>query len=139
MEKVLKIIRLGNASSKPAAVCLLNSYVNEEHERRVGELLREAGNWTVSLSFEILPEIREYERTSATVINAYVQPIMRSYLRRLRDGLKAEGYGGELYLMNSLGGTMAVEMAEAFPIQMIESGPTAGTLIATLVGSQVKS
>ena len=122
------------------AVCLLHGYLRPDHELELRDILAEqAPQYPVSLSHEVLPQIREYERTSATVINAYVQPVMRSYLRRLRDGLKAEGYGGELYLMNSLGGTMAVEMAEAFPIQMIESGPTAGTLVATLVGSQVKS
>jgi N-methylhydantoinase A/oxoprolinase/acetone carboxylase beta subunit len=119
------------------AVCLLHSYRNPEHELAVAALIaEEAPNLPVSLSHRVLPQIREYERTSATTINAYVQPIVRRYLRRLRDGLRAEGYAGELYLMTSLGGTMAVETAEAFPIQIVESGPTAGTLIASLIGAQ---
>ena len=120
------------------AVCLMHSYLRPEHEVALRELLlEEAPEIPVSLSHEVLPQIREYERTSATTINAYVQPLMRRYLRRLRDGLREEGYAGELYLMTSGGGTMTVETAEAFPIQIVESGPTAGTLIATLIGEQV--
>ncbi|HZQ08595.1 MAG TPA: hydantoinase/oxoprolinase family protein [Anaerolineae bacterium] len=120
------------------AVCLLHSYLRPEHELALRELIEEqAPNLPISLSHEVLPQIREYERTSATTINAYVQPIVRRYLHRLRDGLKAEGCEGTLYMMNSSGGTMMVETAEAFPIQIVESGPTAGTLIATLVGKQI--
>jgi N-methylhydantoinase A/oxoprolinase/acetone carboxylase beta subunit len=122
------------------AVCLLHSYRNPDHEQALDALIaEEAPNHPVSLSHRVLPQIREYERTSATTINAYVQPIVRRYLRRLRDGLRDEGYSGELYLMTSLGGTMAVETAEAFPVQIVESGPTAGTLIASLIGTQVQS
>ena len=109
------------------AVCLMHSYLKPDHELALGELLaEEAPEHPVSLSHQVLPQIREYERTSATTINAYVQPIVRRYLRRLRDGLKAEGYEGELYLMNSHGGTLAVKTAEAYPIQIVESGAHGG-------------
>lgn len=122
------------------AVCLLHAYLRPEHEVALRQILaEEAPHYPVSLSHEVLPQIREYERTSATTINAYVQPIVRRYLRHLRDGLKAEGCEGELYLMTSSGGTITMETAEAFPIQIIESGPTAGALIATLIGAQVST
>lgn len=122
------------------AVCLLHSYLRPDHELALRDVIAgEAPEHPVSLSHEVMPQIREFERTSATTINAYVQPIIRGYLRRLRDGLKAEGVGGELHLMTSSGGTMTVETAEAFPIQVVESGPAAGTLIAGLVGSQARA
>jgi len=121
------------------AVCLLHAYLRPDHELAMREVIaEEAPNYSISLSHEVMPQIREYERSSATVINAYVQPIVRKYLRRLQDGLKAEGCGGELYLMTSSGGTMTVDTAEAFPIQLVESGPAAGTLIASLIGLQVQ-
>ena len=119
------------------AVCLLHAYLQPDHELALRNILaEEAPEHPVSLSHEVLPQIREYERSSATVINAYVQPIIRRYLRRLQDGLKAENCGGELHLMTSSGGTMSVETAEAFPIHLVESGPVAGTLIASLIGTQ---
>jgi N-methylhydantoinase A/oxoprolinase/acetone carboxylase beta subunit len=120
------------------AVCLLHAYSRPEHEREVRELLREeAPDHPVSLSSDVLPQIREYERCSTTAINAYVQPIIRRYASQLRDGLAATGLPNEPYLMTSSGNTMTVETAEAFPAQLVESGPAGGALMASLIGRDI--
>ncbi len=90
----------------------------------------------VSLSHEVLPEMREYERTSATVMNAFVQPLMGRYLRALESGLNERGFAGELHLMTSSGGTVSRETAEAMPIQLVESGPAAGAFAAMFHGKR---
>ena len=131
------IERLKAEGVESIAVCLLNSYVNEEHERRVGELLREAGNWSVSLSFEILPEIREYERTSTTVVNAYVLPLVRTYLSVLHKELHCLGVEGPLRIMQSGGGITEAETATVRPVQIIESGPAAGVVAAASLGRRM--
>jgi len=119
------------------AVSLLHSYINPIHEQILGEIIhQEARDLAVSLSHEVLPQVREYERTSATAINAYVQPIVRSYLQHLKDGLRAEGMSCELYLMTSFGGAITVDIAQSFPIQLVESGPAAGTLVASRIGEK---
>jgi N-methylhydantoinase A len=119
------------------AVCLLHSYLNSRHEEEVFKLIRETTDIPVSLSHEVLPRIREYERFSATIINAYVQPVTHRYLGQLKAGLERRGIAGVLYLMTSSGGTMTSDTAERFPIQLVESGPAAGTLIAALTGRMV--
>jgi N-methylhydantoinase A len=120
------------------AVCLLHSYLLPTHELKIREIVTElADEIPVSLSHEVLPQIREFERCSATVINAYAQPIVKSYLKRLRAGLRAEGCETDLLLMTSSGGTITADIAEAFPIQLVESGPAAGTLAAAFYGSML--
>jgi N-methylhydantoinase A len=111
------------------AVALLHSYANAAHEQRVGAMLRE--RWPhldVSLSSDVLPAIREYERTSTTVINAYVLPVVRSYLRSLRRQLDDEGIRSPLLIMQSNGGVMSDEAAASKPAYIIESGPAAGVI-----------
>jgi N-methylhydantoinase A len=117
------------------AVVLLNSFVNPDHEHRVARLLaaRLPGVF-VSLSSEINPEIREYERTSTTVVNAYVQPLIRRYLESLERELQALGYAGRLYLMLSDGGVATADVAAGEPVRIIESGPAGGAVAAALVG-----
>src|SRR5262249_37436232 len=113
------------------AVCLLHSYINPVHERRVGESVAAlAPGIAVSLSSEVLPEIREYERTATTVVNAYVRPMMRAYLGRLGDRLRTVGFRGQLLIMLSSGGVTGVETASAFPVRIVESGPVAGVIMA---------
>ena len=85
----------------------------------------------ISLSSRVNPEIREYERTSTTVANAYVQPLMEKYLRRIEGQLKERGFRGNLYIMLSSGGITSVSMAEEFPIRLCESGPAAGALVSS--------
>ncbi|MBI3977815.1 MAG: hydantoinase/oxoprolinase family protein [Chloroflexi bacterium] len=123
------IRRLVGHGVESIAVCLLNAYANSAHERRIGELLRAlAPDCAVSLSSEVLPEVREYERTSTTVINAYLMPVVGQYLRRLDDRLRSFGLGGPLLIMQSNGGVMPVAAAMARPIHIVESGPAAGVI-----------
>jgi N-methylhydantoinase A len=131
------IDRLKAEGVESVAVCLLNSYVNAEHERRIGELLRETGDWTVSLSYEILPEIREYERTSTTVVNAYVLPVVHTYLLGLQVELNRLGVEGPLRIMQSGGGITEAETATERPVQIIESGPAAGVVAAAAMGKRM--
>ncbi len=93
-------------------------------------LAEEAPGITVSLSSEVAPEIRGYERTSITIANAYVRPLVEEYLLALEDRLRRLGFGGSLYIMLSNGGTSSVETACQFPVRLLESGPAAGALAA---------
>ena len=111
------------------AVCLLHSYRNPVHERRVRDIIEEISpGMPVSLSSDVLPEFREYERTTTTTINAYAKPITGRYLTRLEERVRAQGFEGELLMMQSSGGINSVAVAREFPVQIIESGPAAGTL-----------
>ena len=111
------------------AVCLINAYINPSHEQRIRDIIREiAPDCPVSLSSDVLPEMKEYERTSTTTLNAYAKPVASRYLTRLQQRLEGAGFGGELLLMQSSGGINSVGFAREFPVQIIESGPAAGTL-----------
>jgi N-methylhydantoinase A len=112
------------------AVCLLHSYADAAHERRTGEILRRRldGSAYVTLSSDILPEIREYERTSTAVVNAYIGPIVRRYVSALSSRLKAAGVDGPLHIMQSNGGTMSAAAAADKPAFLVESGPAAGVI-----------
>jgi N-methylhydantoinase A len=113
------------------AVSLLHAYRNPAHERAVESRLRErAPGLRVSLSSVVSGEIREYERTSTTVANAYVLAVVEGYLRSLVDLLRAEGFGGQLLLMLSSGGTCTVDTACEVPIRLVESGPAGGAMAA---------
>jgi N-methylhydantoinase A len=117
------------------AICFLHAYANPAHERRAGEIVREeAPGVAVSLSSEISPVIREYERTSTTVVNAYVITAVRDYLGRLEDALRGLEYRGRLFVMQSGGGIATAETMARFPVRMIESGPAAGALMAAAYG-----
>ena len=119
------------------AVGFLHAFVNPAHERRVRDIL--AGDWPglpVSLSSEVSPEMREWERFSTTAANAYVQPLMASYLGRLRDGLAGMGVAAPVFLMLSGGGLTTVETACRFPIRLVESGPAGGALFSAHVARQ---
>jgi N-methylhydantoinase A len=119
------------------AVSFLHGFRNPAHEQRVAEILaEEAPEITVSLSSEVSPEIREYERTSTTVCNVYVRPLVERYLQRLEKRLRKLGFEGLLYIMLSNGGTASVETASRFPIRLLESGPAAGALAAAFYGRE---
>jgi N-methylhydantoinase A len=119
------------------AVCFLHAYANSEHEREVGARLREAfPGVPVSLSSEVVPEIREYERTSTVVANAYVRPVAEGYLERLGAGLgDVVGEEAALHIMLSDGGLTSPETAARFPIRIVESGPAGGVLAAARLGA----
>jgi N-methylhydantoinase A len=116
------------------AVSFLHAYRNPAHERRAAEIVRGAyPDLPLTLSSDVAPEIREYERTSTACANAYVQPLMRRYLNRLETRLTEIGFAGRLYVMLSGGGIAAVQEAKDFPIRMIESGPAAGAMAASFL------
>jgi N-methylhydantoinase A len=111
------------------AVCLLNSYASGAHERRLRDLIREFDRGIpVTLSSELLPEIKEYERTSTTVVNSYILPVVRHYLGRLSAELASRGIRKPLTIMQSSGGAMSAAAAAERPIHIIESGPAAGVV-----------
>lgn len=118
------------------AVCFLHSYCNSEHERLVSDFIRKQfPELFVSSSADILPFIREYERWTTTVINAFVQPIVDSYLSRIESGLSQLGFKGSFYVMTSSGGTITADMARRYPVRMLESGPAAGVFMAAHHGA----
>ncbi|MFL6009118.1 MAG: hydantoinase/oxoprolinase family protein [Rubrobacteraceae bacterium] len=119
------------------AVSFLHGYRNPVHEQRVAEILaEEAPGVAVSLSSEVSPEIREYERTSTTIANVYVRPLVERYLQRLEERLRRLGFDGSFYVMLSNGGTASVETACRFPVRLLESGPAAGALAAAFYGEE---
>jgi N-methylhydantoinase A len=120
------------------AVCLLNSWANPAHEARIKAIVqRRAPALPLCLSSEVLPEIKEYERTSTTVINTYVLPIVQRYLATLRSGLDAIAVRGPLLIMQSNGGLMTDEAAAARPMHIIESGPAAGVVGAQALAKRI--
>ncbi|HSF05137.1 MAG TPA: hydantoinase/oxoprolinase family protein [Methylomirabilota bacterium] len=113
------------------AICLLHSYVNPAHERRLAGLVTEvAPALPVSCSSDVVPEIREYERASTTTANVYVMPLMARYLEDLERRLAERGIPGQLYIMQSSGGIALPAEARRLPIRLVESGPAAGALAA---------
>jgi len=117
------------------AVCLLNSFENPVHELRIKEIVdQEAPHLSSSISYEVLPQIREYERTSTTVTNAYVKPLTGRYLSKLDGRLRSLGFDGRLFIMLSSGGITSVQTAAEFPVRIIESGPTAAVIAGQYFG-----
>jgi N-methylhydantoinase A len=131
------LAELDRVGASSVAVAFLHSYANPVHERRVREILAEARpELTITLSSEVCPEVREYERTSTAVANAYVQPLMAGYLGRLGEALTARGFRCPVYLMTSGGGLTTLETARRFPIRLVESGPAGGAILATFIAAE---
>jgi N-methylhydantoinase A len=129
------IAELRDKGIEAVAVCLVHSYANPAHEQLVGDIIREiAPEMRVSLSSEVVPEIREYERTSTTVVNVYVQGLVEDYLAELVRRLRELNIDGELLLMLSSGGISTVETASRFPLRLLESGPAGGALASAFFG-----
>ena len=123
--------RLKSEKVKAVAIGFLHSYVNDAHELRAGELLEKAlPGVAVTLSSAVCPEIREYERFSTACANAYVQPLMASYLERLAAELKRRAFSCPLFLMTSGGGLTTLETARRFPVRLVESGPAGGAILS---------
>ena len=117
------------------AVCMLHSYANPAHEAAIRDLVRdEFPGLYVSASFEIFPNMREYERWTSATVNAYTQPMFDRYLGRLEAGLSGLGFGGDLYIRTSSGGIVTPETARRFPVRALESGPAAGALMSAFHG-----
>ena len=129
--------QLKDLGVESVAVCLLHSYANPSHEQAVAAALRKAlPDAAVSLSYDVIPEFREYERMSTTVINAYVAPVMGRYLGELRRSIADAGIGSEVHVMQSNGGTMSAEVATEKPVHTILSGPAAGVIGSVAIANQ---
>ena len=116
----------------------LHSYANPDHERRAREIIAAAlPDVTISVSSEVCPEVREYERFCTTAANAYVQPLMTSYLGRLREQLEVRGLVCPVLLMTSGGGLASLDAAIRFPIRLVESGPAGGAILATRIAAEM--
>lgn len=121
------IAYLAENGMESVAVCFLNAYANPIHEKRVKQLIEsKRENLHVTLSSEVLPEIREFERLSTTVVSAYTKPAAHEYIDELESSLREKGYRADLYLMQSNAGIINSEMAKTSPVQIIESGPVGG-------------
>ena len=131
------ITKLKNESVEAVAISLIHAYVNDTHEQRVAEILsRELPDVAVTISSDIVPEIREYERTSTALVNVYVKKIAQSYLRRLQQRLDEEaGISAKLFVMQSNGGVCEIDTAAQYPVRVVESGPAAGALAAAHYGA----
>ena len=127
-----------NESINSVAVCLLHSYANPQHENLIADIFKSRlPNIHLSISSNLLPEMKEYERTSTTVINGYVRPVVENYLLKLSDELKTLGIKVPLSIMQSNGGRIPVEIATKKPMFCIESGPAAGVVGALTIGKQL--
>ncbi len=120
-------------------VCLLNSFANTGHEQAIGKYLaKHVPNMYYSLSSEIMPEIREYERSSATAMNAYVQPITDKYLKDFETQLMASGFEGNINIMISSGRLTTIDGARKSPIHLLESGPAGGAMAGVFFGKHLE-
>jgi len=123
--------QINAAGYESIAVGLIHSYLNPDHERMVRDILAEKlPDVLVSLSSEVSPQMREYERFNTVVANAYIKPLMKSYLGRLKGRLEDEGADCSVFLMHSGGGIISIESAADFPVRLVESGPAGGAVFA---------
>ncbi|MDJ0612639.1 MAG: hydantoinase/oxoprolinase family protein [Rhizobiaceae bacterium] len=128
---------LAVAGYESIAVGFLHSYLHDEHEKMVRDVLAEKmPNAFVSLSSEVSPQMREYERFNTTIANAYIKPLMKSYLSRLEKRLNGEGVDCNIFLMHSGGGIISIESAAEFPVRLVESGPAGGAVFAANIAAR---
>jgi N-methylhydantoinase A len=129
--------KIAAAGYDSIAVGLIHSYLNDTHERLVGEVLADMmPDAMVSLSSEVSPQMREYERFNTVVANAYIKPLMKSYLCRLEGRLRGEGVTCNIFLMHSGGGIISIENAAEFPVRLVESGPAGGAVFAANIAAR---
>lgn len=128
--------RIAKAGYESVAVGFLHSYLNDSHERLVAKVLAEKlPDVMVSLSSEVSPQMREYERFNTVVANAYIKPLMKSYLGRLEGRLRSVGIVCNIFLMHSGGGIISLENAAEFPVRLVESGPAGGAVFAAHIAA----
>lgn len=131
------VAQIAAAGYESIAVGLIHSYLNDAHEKLVGEVLAERmPDAMVSLSSEVSPQMREYERFNTVVANAYIKPLMKSYLGRLEGRLRTEGVRCTIFLMHSGGGIISLENAAEFPVRLVESGPAGGAVFAANIAAR---
>jgi N-methylhydantoinase A len=135
IEQLAEQIKQANYQS--VAIGLLHSYVNHRHEQLIREVLAEKiPDLMISLSCEVSPQMREYERFNTVVANAYIKPLMKSYLSRLEGCLQAEGVTCSVFLMHSGGGIISIDSAAEFPVRLVESGPAGGAVFAANIAAR---
>ena len=128
--------RLAQFGYDSIAVGLLHSYANDSHEQMIGKVLADRlPDVMISLSSEVSPQMREYERFNTTIANAYIKPLMKSYLSRLKGRLVKEGAYCPVFLMHSGGGIISLENAAEFPVRLVESGPAGGAVFAAHIAA----
>ena len=127
---------VGGLAIAGVTICLLNSYVNDTHEQRVAAIFRHVlgGDATIVTSAAVLPEMREFERMTTTIMSTYVGPVMSTYLRELGAALAALGIDAPVHVMQSAGGVMPAALAARHPVHTVESGPAAGVIAAARIG-----
>ena len=131
------IDRIGAAGFESVAVGLIHSYIAPSHEQMIRERLRERlPEVSVSISSEVSPQMREYERFNTVVANAYIKPLMASYLGRLEGRLREEGVRCRIFLMHSGGGIISLQNAADFPVRLVESGPAGGAVFAAHIAAR---
>ena len=119
------------------AIGLIHAYLNDSHERMIRDVFAEKlPDVMISLSSEVSPQMREYERFNTTVANAYIKPLMKSYLGRLKGRLADEGAACPIFLMHSGGGIISLESAAEFPVRLVESGPAGGAVFAANIAAR---
>lgn len=129
--------QLLDLGAESVCIVFINSYANAQNEQIALAALREVWpNEHIGISSDILPEIREFERTSTTVLNAYLQPTIGSYLQKLENALKADGFGGQVLIVQSNGGVMTVDTARQLPVRTALSGPSAGVIASAYIATE---
>jgi len=129
--------RIKPAGYESIAVGLMHAYLNDRHETMIRDVLAETmPGVSVSLSSEVSPQMREYERFNTVVANAYIKPMMKSYLDRLGGQLQNEGVVCKIFLMHSGGGIISIESAAEFPVRLVESGPAGGAVFAAHIAAR---
>lgn len=135
VERLAEQIKQANYQS--VAIGLLHSYINDRHEQLIREVLEEKiPGLMISLSCEVSPQMREYERFNTVVANAYIKPLMKSYLSRLEDRLQDQGVSCSVFLMHSGGGIISIQSAAEFPVRLVESGPAGGAVFAANIAAR---
>ncbi len=129
--------KLAKANYESIAIGLLHSYVNDSHEKQIADIFRQhMPSVLISLSSSVSPQMREYERFNTTIANAYIQPLMKAYLDRLKGRLQVAGADCPVFLMHSGGGIISLESAAAFPVRLVESGPAGGAIFAAEIAAR---
>ena len=131
------VARIAEGGYESVAVGLIHSYLNPAHEQLVRDVLADMlPDISVSISSEVSPQMREYERFNTVVANAYIKPLMASYLGRLEGRLKEKGVGCRIFLMHSGGGIISIQNAAEFPVRLVESGPAGGAVFAANIAAR---
>ena len=129
--------RVRDGGYRSVAIAFLHAYANPSHEQRMAEILAAASaDIAITIASALSPKFREYERTSTAVADAYVKPLVASYVAALQQALGRLGVAADIAIMQSNGGLMSAELARAAPIRIVESGPAAGVLMAAQVGQE---